>query len=94
MQIKKETVISVLTTSGETINAGDTVIFNFDDKCCVGVYLGLSDRGALKFKGKIADTDVTYHVMPRSIKEIYKADVTVHQGVTSGFMNEPESEEE
>lgn len=61
MQIKKETVISVLTTSGETINAGDTVIFNFDDKCCVGVYLGLSDRGALKFKGKIADTDVTYN---------------------------------
>lgn len=26
MQIKKETVISVLTTSGETINAGDTVV--------------------------------------------------------------------
>ena len=44
MQIKKETVISVLTTNGETINVGDTVIFNFDDKCCVGVYLGLSDR--------------------------------------------------
>lgn len=41
-----------------------------------------------------ADTDVTYHVMPRSIKEIYKADVTVHQGVASGFMNKPESEEE
>ena len=92
MQIKKETVISVLTTSGEVINAGDTVVFNFEDKCCV--YLGLSDRGALKFKGKIADTDVTFHVMPRSIKEIYKADVTVHQGVASGFMNEPESEEE
>lgn len=48
---------------------------------------------SLNIKGKIADTDVTFHVMPRSIKEIYKADVTVHQGVTSGFMNEPESEE-
>lgn len=94
MQIKKETVIFVQTSSGETINIGNTVVFNFDDKCCVGVYLGLSDRGALKFKGKIADTDVIYHVMPRSIKEIYKADVTVHQGVTSGFMNKPESEEE
>lgn len=93
MQIKKETVISVLTTDGETINVGDTVVFNFEDKCCVGVYMGLSDRGALKFKGKIADTDVTYHVMPKSIKEIYKADVTVHQGVESGFMNELESEE-
>ena len=55
MQIKKETVISVLTTSGEVINAGDTVVFNFEDKCCVGVYLGLSDRGALKFKGKICE---------------------------------------
>ena len=92
MQIKKETVIFVQTSSGETINAGDTVIFNFDDKCCVGVYMGLSDRGALKFKGKIAGTDVTFHVMPKSIKEIYKADVKVHC-VSNGFMNEPESEE-
>ena len=92
MQIKKETVISILTASGEVINAGDTVIFNFDYKCCVGVYLGLSDRGALKFKGKIAGTDVTFHVMPKSIKEIYKADVKVHC-VSNGFMNEPESEE-
>lgn len=33
MQIKKETVISVLTTSGETINAGDTVVFNAEGKC-------------------------------------------------------------
>lgn len=91
MKIKKETVISVLTTRGETINAGDTVIFNFDEKCCVGIYLGLLDRGALKFKGKISGTDVTWNVMPKSIKEIYKADVTVHQ---EGFMIKPESEEE
>lgn len=44
MQIKKETVIFVQTSSGETINIGNTVVFNFDDKCCVGVYMGLSDR--------------------------------------------------
>lgn len=93
MKIKKETVISVLTTNGETINAGDTVVFDFEDKCCVGVYMGLSDRGALKFKGKIAGTDVTWHVMPKSIKEIYKADVTVHIA-PDNFMNKPESEEE
>lgn len=93
MQIKKETVTFVMTTSGETINVGDTVIFNFDDKCCVGVYLGLSDRGALKFKGKIAYTDVTFHVMPRSIKEIYKADVKVKNDEFGKFMNDPESEE-
>lgn len=92
MKIKKETVISVLTTSGETINAGDTVIFNFDDKCCVGVYLGLSDRGALKFKGKISGTDVTWNVMPKSIKEICKDDVKVKNDEFGKFMNEPESE--
>lgn len=93
MKIKKETVISVLTTSGETINAGDTVIFNFDGKCCVGVYLGLSDRGALKLKGKISGTDVTWNVMPKSIKEICKADVKVKNDEFGKFMNEPESEE-
>ena len=92
MQIKKETVISVLTTSGEVINAGDTVVFNFEDKCCVGVYLGFSERGALRFTGKISDTDVTFHVMPKSIKEIYKADVKVHFGI-DGLINKPESEE-
>lgn len=93
MQIKKETVISVLTTNGETINVGDTVIFNFDDKCCVGVYLGLSDLGALKFKGKISGTNVTWNVMPKSIKEICKADVKVKNDEFGKFMNEPESEE-
>lgn len=91
MQIKKETVISVLTTNGETINVGDTVVFNAEGKCYTGVYMGLSDRGALKLKGKISGTDVTWNVMPKSIKEICKADVTVHQG---GFMIKPESEEE
>ena len=93
MKIKKETVISVLTTSGEAINAGDTVVFNAYGKCYTGVYMGFTDRGALKFKGKISGTDVTWNVMPKSIKEIYKADVKVHC-VSNGFMNEPESEEE
>jgi hypothetical protein len=68
MQIKKETVISVLTTSGETINAGDTVVFNAEGKCYTGVYMGLTDRGALKFKGKIAGTDVTWNVMLRVLR--------------------------
>lgn len=93
MQIKKETVISVLTTRGETIRVGDTVVFNAEGKCYTGVYMGLTDRGALKFKGKIAGTDVTWNVMPKSIKEIYKADVEVKNDEFGKFMNEPESEE-
>lgn len=93
MKIKKETVISVLTANGETINVGDTVVFNAEGKCYTGVYMGLTDRGALKFKGKISGTDVTWNVIPKSIKEICKADVKVKNDEFGKFMNEPESEE-
>ena len=55
--------------------------------------MGLTDRGTLKFKGKISGTDVTWNVMPKSIKEIYKADVKVKNDEFGKFMNEPESEE-
>ena len=54
--------------------------------------MGLTDRGALKFKGKISGTDVTWNVMPKSIMEICKADVKVKNDEFGKFMNEPESE--
>lgn len=54
---------------------------------------GSDRRGTLKFKGKISGTDVTWNVMPKSIKEIYKADVKVKNDEFGKFMNEPESEE-
>ena len=92
MELVKETTISVLTTNGEKIEVGDTAIFNLGDKCCVGVYKGMTDRAALKFIGKIAGTDVTFHIMPKSIKEIYKADVRIHFGI-DGLINKPESED-
>ena len=91
MELKKETTVSALTTDGRKIEPGDTVVFNFDNRCCTGVYLGLSDKSVLRFRGKIAGTDVTFNVMPRSIKEIYLAEVKVD----AGFMNPPaESESE
>lgn len=92
MELVKETKVSVLTTNGEKIEVGDTVVFNLEDRCCVGVYMGITDRGALKFSGKIAGTDVKFHIMPRSIKEIYKADVKVCFCI-DGLMNKPESED-
>ena len=93
MLIKKDMVITVMATDGSKINYGDTVVFNAEGKCYTGVYIGLTDRGALKFRGKIAGTDVTWNVMPKSIKEIYKADVKVHDDEFCKAMNKPESEE-
>ncbi len=78
MIIEKKTTISPMTTDGEVICPGDTVIFNADGRCHAGVYVEITKRGAMKFKGKIAGTDVTFNVMPNSIKEIYKADVKVN----------------
>lgn len=89
MELKKETTISVLTTDGKKIGVGDTVVFNLEDRCCAGVYLGIGKKGALMFQSKIVGTNVRFHVMPRSIKEIYLADVKVD----TGFMNPPAEKE-
>lgn len=92
MELVKETTISVMTTDGKKIEMGDTVVFNLEDRCCAGVYKGISKKGALMFDSKIVGTGVRFHIMPRSIKEIYKAEVKVDMG----FMNpstEKESEE-
>lgn len=41
------------------------------------------------FDSKIVGTGVRFHIMPRSIKEIYKAEVKVD----IGFMNPPAEKE-
>ena len=89
MALVKETTISVMTTDGKKIERGDTVVFNLEDRCCTGVFMGIGKKGALMFRSKIVGTDVRFHVMPRSIKEIYLADVKVD----TGFMNPPAEKE-
>ena len=68
---------------------GDTVIFNLEDRCCTGVYLGIGKKSALMFRSKIVETDVRFHIMPKSIKAIYLAEVKVD----TGFMNPPTEKE-
>ncbi len=89
MELVKETTISVMTTDGKKVEIGDTVAFNTEDRCCAGVFMGISKKGALMFNSKIVGTDVRFHIMPRSIKEIYKAEVKVD----TGFMNPPAEKE-
>lgn len=68
---------------------GDTVVFNLEDRCCTGVFMGIGKKGALMFDSKIVGTGVRFHIMPKSIKEIYKAEVKVDMG----FMNPPAEKE-
>lgn len=92
MKIKKQTIISVETSDGKVINEGDTVIFEAAGFCVVGVFLGLGKKGQFMFRGVGKFADVTFNIMPSSVKRMYLADVTINEEFP---MNPPvvESEE-
>ena len=75
MEIKKETTVTVLTTDGKEINEGDYVVFNASGRCHAGYFAGISKKGALIFDSVISGTNVTFHVMPKCIETIYKAEI-------------------
>lgn len=77
MEIKKETTIIPMTTDNKPLHEGDKVVFTAEDKCFCGKFLGISKKGAVMFEGIIAGEKVTFNVMPRSIKHIYLAEITV-----------------
>lgn len=87
MQIKKETTISAMATDNQVINEGDTVVFEAIGKCFTGTFLGFGRNGALRFKSVLFDSEVTFNVMPNSIKRIYVANVEL---TDKPFMNIPE----
>lgn len=81
MEIKKETTIIPMTTDGKPLHEGDKVVFTAEGKCFCGKFLGISSRGAVMFDGIIADEKVRFNIMPRSIKSIYLAHITVNREV-------------
>lgn len=92
MELVKETTISVMTTDGQKLKDGDVVVLNLSDKCCVGVFKGITKKGAIRLDGVIGTSPVVYNIMPRSIKQLFRASVEVNMGK----MNPPvekESEE-
>jgi predicted nucleotide-binding protein (sugar kinase/HSP70/actin superfamily) len=83
MEIKKITQQIVETTDGKEIHIDDVVVFNTTGGCFVGTYQGISKKGALMFDGVIANSLVTFNVMPKSISAIYLADIKVETPQTS-----------
>lgn len=77
MEIKKITQQIVETTDGKEIHIDDVVVFNTTGGCFVGTYQGISKKGALMLDGVIANSLVTFNVMPKSISAIYLADIKV-----------------
>lgn len=76
MQIKKETIISAVTTDGRTMEIGKTYAFDIDEgRCLIGVYQGLTKRGALSFESIVSGAIITFNIMPKCIKDIKEVEV-------------------
>ena len=75
MEIKKETKIIPMTTDGQALRKGDSVVFNAEGRCFAGIFLGVSSRGSVMFEGIIQDANVRFNVMPKSIGCIYRAGI-------------------
>lgn len=80
MQIKKETKIYVETTDGKEMLVNNRYVFSIADKSYIGIYKGVNNRGALRFKNVLSQADVTFNVMPNSIDACYVANVIVGKG--------------
>lgn len=81
MEIKKEITVNPMTTDGKVLEYGDAVVFNAEGRCFAGMFNGINKRGAATFVTVIAGEEVTFNVMPRSIKTIYKAEIKVEDSV-------------
>ena len=91
MEIKKITDIVVSTNDNKQIEPSNTVVFDTNDGTSfTGAYQGVNRRGALTFMNPI--TNEVFAVMPKSIRNIYLADVQISRQLT--FKDGVESDKE
>lgn len=75
LKLEKETITFISDSTGRAIELGDDLIFSTNEgKVMGGRYKGIANRGALKFVGWNELENVEFHVMPKSIKDIYHFD--------------------
>lgn len=76
MQIKKITTVSVLDDNNEVMQTGSTYAFDIaEGKCLIGVFQGLTKRGALQFESIVSGALVSFNIMPTVIQGIKKVEV-------------------
>lgn len=81
MQIKKITTINVMDDNNEVMEIGETYALDVNEgKCYIGVYNGLTQRGALKFESIVSGALVQFTVMSSVIKGIKKVFVQIENG--------------
>lgn len=72
LSIKKEVKTVLTDTTGKEISVGDVLTFaTTDNRCMMGEFRGIANRGALIFQGVGLLEEEEFHVMPKSIKKIF-----------------------
>ena len=77
MQAEKKVIIEVKTTDRKIVDKCDTVYLVANGYTIAGTFNGISKKGAWIFKGIGKFEDVTFNIMPKSISEMYLAEVNI-----------------
>lgn len=78
MEIRKETVTTILTTDSKKITENDLCVFNALGKSYIGRFKGISKKGSMIFESEISKNEtIKFTVMPKSISEIYLAKIDI-----------------
>lgn len=73
MEIKKETVTTLLTTDGQEIKLGDMCMFETQGRPIIARFGKIVSRGNLMFVYQFPNSEnVAFTVNPKAIKKIYK----------------------
>lgn len=89
MQLKKIMTVEAETTDGKKMVVGEDYIIVIADRSLCGAYQGISKKGALIFDVPLKNEDISFNIMPSSIRKIFEATIEVKQA----YMNPPKQEE-
>lgn len=77
MEIRKTTTVVAIESNGDAMEIGKTYAFDVEEgNCRIGVFQGLTKRGALAFESIVSGSLVTFNVMPKSVLKIKKVEVS------------------
>lgn len=63
--VKKETVVTITDTDGNTIKKNDVVSVEASGKCYIGEFLGFGSRGSLRFRSVLSEKE--FAISPKAI---------------------------
>lgn len=71
METIKKQIVLVNDSNGDLVEIGTKVIMLVDGKVLAGIFNGVTKRGSWSFNGIANFSDVTYNILPKSIKAMY-----------------------